>query len=443
MSQINIQGGIPLTGTVKTSGAKNSALKLIHTAMFSNEDVILENIPRIKNLEVDLEIIKAVGGSFEWIGQNKLRLNGSTINSFEIPYELGSKYRTSALLAAPLVYRFGKAVIPLPGGCKIGFRPINRWIETWRTLGMDVKEDDKFVYIDGGHTKGGNINFKINSHMGTENAIMSALFAEGETTINNAAEETEIEDMIDLVKLMGAYVERVEHRTIKVTGRCIFKGAKFAVQPDKIEAVTFAIAALVTGGNIRIEGVEQAHILAFINVLSKMGARFEFDRNNLKVWYSGEQFVPTNIATAPAPGFMTDWQPLITLLLTQAHGTSFVHDTIYTDRFGYAQDLNRMGANIELLRPSEAGIEMAISDDLYDVREQGEPKTVAKITGPTMLKGGKLVIPDLRAGAALVIAALAAEGKSELVGYEHVVRGYENFATKLANLGAQIDDILD
>lgn len=436
MSFIQVQGGKPLSGTVKTSGAKNAALKLIHASMFSNEDVVLKNIPKTKNIEVDLEIIKALGGSFEWEGKNKLRLNGSGIDSHEIPYELGSKYRTSALLAAPLVFRFGKAIVPLPGGCKIGYRPINRWIETWKSIGINVKEASKFVYLDATEIVGGDVFFKINSVMGTENAIVSSIFAKGTTIINGAAEEPEIDDLIKMCNLMGAKIERNDHRVITVEGRNVFNGCEFKVQPDRSEVVTFAVAALATKGNINIVGVEKSSLLAFVNVLTKLGAQYEFSKGEMKVWYAGEEFKPTNITTAPAPGFLTDWQPLVTLLLTQANGESIIHETIYTDRFGYAKDLNRMGAKIDLLKPSEVGLKMVISDDSYDLKKLGEPLTIAKIAGPTKLRGDRILIPDLRAGATLVIAALAAEGKSELSGYEHIERGYEDFAEKLLELGA-------
>ncbi len=435
---INIKGGNPLVGTVKLSGAKNSVLKLIPAAMFCSEDIILDNVPRIGNVLSDLEVITALGGKVEWVGANRLLLNGAALHSYEIPYELGSKYRTVGLLAAPLVFRFGKAVIPKPGGCKIGPRPINRWVDAWEKLGIDVHEDDKFFRLSLGKAAGANINFRINTHMGTDNAILSALFVPGETFITNAAEETEVEDLIAFCNLIGGEVERVEPRRIRVSGKNVFNGGSFGVQNDRSEAVTFAVAALVTQGNVTIKGVDRGTLTAFINVLTKMGVKYELSKDELHVWSIQGNLLPVNVTTAPAPGFMTDWQPLITLLLTQANGESLVHDTVYTDRFGYTKDLNRMGAKIELYQPSSLGIESVVSDDAYDTSELGEPYTVAKVVGPTKLRGSKLNIPDLRAGAALVVAALAAEGKSEIGGYDNVARGYENLLDKLSNLGAEI-----
>jgi UDP-N-acetylglucosamine 1-carboxyvinyltransferase len=194
----------------------------------------------------------------------------------------------------------------------------------------------------------------------------------------------------------------------------------------------------MTNGNIIIEQVNRDHLLAFLNVLTKMEAKFEIDGDEMRVWRKGEDLLGCDVTTAPYPGFMTDWQPLIALLLTQTAGTSLVYDTVYWDRFNYIVDLNRMGAKIKLTTPSEKGLELVISEDTYDLEKLGEPKTVAEISGPTPLKGAKLHIPDLRAGAMLIIAALAAEGKSEIVGFENVTRGYEDFVEKLSGLGANI-----
>lgn len=438
MSTVLIEGGKPLQGTVKISGAKNSALKIIAAALFVNEDVILENVPRMGNVISDLEIITALGGKVEWIGSNKLLINASGLNTFEIPFDLGSKYRTAALHAAALVFRFGKAIIPIPGGCKIGLRPMNRWIDTWEALGIDVTHDDINFYLEASNLKSANINFKVSTHMGTDNAILFSMFVPGETTILNAAEEPEIDDLIAFINLIGGDVKREDSRKIKVNGKNNFNGGTFKIMADRNEVVTYAIAALITNGNVTMRGVDRTNLLAFTNVLTNMGAKYEISQGEMRVWRAGEQLTPVDVTTAPYPGFMTDWQPLITLLLTQVSGISLVHDTVYWDRFGYTTDLNRMGAKIELMKPSEVGIEVVISEDTYDIENLGEPKTVAKIIGPTKLRGAKINIPDLRAGASLVLAALAAEGKSELLGYENVTRGYEDFTTKLADLGANI-----
>ena len=438
MSQITIEGGQPLVGTVTVSGSKNSALKLIAAAIFSNEDVILDNVPNIKNVTNDLEIIKALGGKVEWIDDNKLLINGGGINTYEIPQELGEKYRTAALHGAALAFRFGKVKVPFPGGCKIGPRPMNRWVETWKALGFKVDSSEEGFYLEANNLSGANINFKINTHMGTDVAILFSSFVPGETVISNAAEEPEIDDLIDLINVLGGNVVREEGRKIRVTGVQQFNGGEFKVQNDRNEVVTYAIAALVTNGNIVIKGANREHLLAFVNVLSKMNAKFEINEEEMRVWRTAEELMPVDVTTAPYPGFMTDWQPLITLLLTQTQGDSLVHDTVYWDRFDYIRELNRMGSKIELVSPTSQNLDVIVSDDSYDFEKQGEPLTIAKIQGGKSLRGSKLQIQDLRAGAALVLAALAAKGKSEIIGFENVERGYENFVEKLTALGALI-----
>lgn len=442
MSSILVDGGKPLTGSVQISGAKNSVLKVVHAAMFSNEDVVVDNAPRIENLLSDLEIIRLMGGRAEWLSRNRLVLNGAHLNTHEIPYELGSRNRTAALLAAPLLYKFGKALVPKPGGCRIGFRPINRWLKVWDLLGVKVEENDRYYRLTVDDLRPAEINFKINTHMGTDNAILSSLFIPGRSVINNAAEEPEVDDLISFCNLIGADVSRAEPRKIVINGSNIFTAVSnapklFRIQNDRNEIVTFAVAALVTEGNIVIKGVDRNNILSFVNVLSKIGCGFELFGDEMRIWYTGE-LTPMNITTSPAPGFMTDWQPLITLLLTKANGESFIHDTVYTDRFGYIKDLNRMGARIDLHRPTEFGVEPLVSDDAYDFQKLGEAFTIAKVKGPTKFKGTRLHIPDLRAGATLVIAALCANGRSEVTGYENVERGYEDFALKLTGASASV-----
>jgi len=439
MSKVLIEGGNSLVGTVAVSGAKNSVLKIIAASLFSNEDIVLENVPNIGNVTSDLEIIEALGGEYEWVRNNCLRINCSGIDKYEIPFDLGSKYRTASLYAAALVYRFGKAVVPKPGGCKIGYRPINRLFETWKSLGVEVAEDERNFYLQAMNLKPSDIDFNISTHMGTDNAVLFSMFISGDTTIRNAAEEPEVDDLISFINMIGGEVERAEPRIIKVVGKNRFTGGTFKIMPDRNEVVTFAVAALVTNGNIVIKNVIQSHLLAFTNVLSKVGCRFEFNNGEMRVWRKRDSLQPVDITTAPYPGFMTDWQPLIALLLTQAEGESMIHDIIYTDRFEYTKDLNSMGAKITLHKPSELGLDVVVSDDLYDLEKLGEPFTVAKIKGPSKLKGVKVNIPDLRAGATLVLAALMADGKSEIYGFENVSRGYENLIEKLHELGAVIE----
>ena len=236
-------------------------------------------------------------------------------------------------------------------------------------------------------------------------------------------------------------IQRTDAKTIKVVDANVFKGGTFSVQSDKNEACMFATAAFVTGGNISIKPINRAPIISFVNTLSKLGCLYEFNKDELRVWAPGGDIAPLNVTTNFAPGFVPAWQPLITLALTKSTGESLVHDTVYTDRWDFTKDLNRMGAKIQLFKPSELNIEAVVNDDSYDASEKGEPKSVAKIIGPTILKGSKLAIQDLKAGAVLILAALTATGKSEVSGIEHIERGYEDLLGKLVGLGANIQEI--
>ncbi len=427
-----------MVGSVKISGAKNSALKLIPAALYSNEDVYLENVPRIGTVLSDIELVKSIGGSVEWTGNNRVVVNGSKISSYEIPYEIGSMHRTTILLGGPLLFRFGKAFIPKYSPLNIQSGPQNRYFETWKSLGIDIQEDERYLRLSCDKAAGAAINFRTSSHMGTDNAILCSLAVDGETVISNASEESEIDDLISLLTLMGAEIKRTDPRTIKITGSKIFKGARFDIQPDKSEAAAFAAAAVLTKGNMEIKGVESTVFIPYANYLSKIGARFDLIENGIKVWRNEEPLQPTQVAVAPTPGFIPDWQSLATLILTQATGESYVHDTVYINRFGYVTDLNRMGAGIEMTKPSKINLVPVISDDSYDFEKMGEADTVAKINGPKKLKGERLQISDFRFGAVLPLAALCAEGKSEIMGIEHIEDYFENFFGKLEGLGAKI-----
>jgi UDP-N-acetylglucosamine 1-carboxyvinyltransferase len=439
MPGIIIEGGTPLMGSVNVSGAKNSASKLIYASMFSNEDIVLNNVPRIQTIMDDIEVIKSVGGEAEWLGTNTLSLNGSKIPTHEIPQDIGSRLRTSLLFVGPLLFRFGKAFIPKHISDDGKTRPVNRFIDTWNSLGFRVEEDEFYlkIFIDGAE-KGSNINFKNVSHTATDNAILSSVFLQRDVSISNASEDTEVDDLVELLNLMGADIKRPEAGKIEVLSPGIFKEAMFEVGPDKSEVAAFASLAVLTGGNISIKSVKRESVLQFVNFLNKINARFEFSENELRVWRHSEELKPMNLEVTASPGFIHDWQPLAVLMLTQANGESTVHEKVYVDRFGYCLDLNRMGARIDLVTPSEAGLEPYISDDSYDMEISGEPKTVAKISGPTKLRGERLTIENFKYGPVLVLAALAAEGKSEVIGIENISYYCEDFIDKLISLGAKI-----
>ncbi|MFZ5424834.1 MAG: UDP-N-acetylglucosamine 1-carboxyvinyltransferase [Patescibacteria group bacterium] len=436
---IIVEGKSRLSGSVRVSGSKDSALKLIAASLFSNDQVFIENVPRVPIVEDMLIALEDMGVTVEWSGTSKLLINGATINTHEIPSSFGSKYREAVLLVPALVFRFGKALLPKLAETPVELRPINRLVETWEKVGMLLKEDDKFHFITGHQIKGANINFRLNTHIGTDIAILSTIFATGESTILNAAEEPEIEDLVNFCNAMGAEITRIDARTLSVQGKPLFQGTSFVVQGDKDEVVLFTVASLITQGNLTVSGAQKAHLLSFVNVLTKIGATYEFSgKDELRVWYASDNLSATNITTSVAPGFLTDWQYVTTVLLTQAQGESLMHETIYTDNFEYTKDLNRMGARIQLYRPTELGLQPIVSNDSYDIETSGEPYTVAKIKGPTKLKGTKLYVNNAKQGAALVLAALAAEGKSEITNYALIEKEFFQFFTKLLDLDAHI-----
>jgi len=412
MTTLIIDGGKPLIGSVKISGSKNSVLKIIAASMFCNDDVVVSNVPRVGDVFKYLEIIKAMGAKIDWIGNNKLILNGAGLSTYTIPYELGSVYRIVNLLVGPLVFRFGKAVVPLSKSNLI-IKAIN--------------------------LQQSNIKFKTNTLMGTDNAMLSSLFISGETLIYNANEEPEVNDLISFCNIIGGRVERLEPRLIKVTGTTIFKGGNFEVISDYNEAAAFMSAAVVTNGNIFVTGVDKISMTSFVNVLTKMGCKYEFSKNEVRVWRDNDPLNNISISTSSAPGFVSDWQSLASLIATQAEGESLIYDTVYHDRFDYTVDLNRMGAKIDLITPSEANFPLIVSDDLYDYSKLGEPHSVAKITGPTRLRGVKIGLTHFIDSSTLIIAALSASGKSDITGYENVEKELEDFINKLVNLGASVN----
>jgi UDP-N-acetylglucosamine 1-carboxyvinyltransferase len=446
MQKFVIEGGIPLKGQVQISGAKNAAIKMVAASLLTGEEVVLENIPRIDDVGVIVEIVENLGVKKDFLDEHTLALRADEVFSSEVPHSLGVSSRSAIVTVGPLLARCGEATLPEPGGCRIGLRPIDRHLGALQLLGAEVKSGEGFYKLTAPRLRGADVHFAKNTVMGTENTILAAVLAEGETVLTNAAEEAEVDDLIELLIKMGAKVKRDENETrrIVIEGVRELKGARHRILPDRNEAVTFAVAAAATRGDVTLEDVRPLDLTAFTAKLEKMGVGFDIQKQSLRVWLDKTTILqPVEIETAPHPGFMTDWQQPTCVLLTQAVGESSLHETIYEDRFGYVKDLKKMGARIKLQTPSEAEINFDSSNYGFDWTSDEEPKAVAKIFGPTSLSGRKLQIPDLRAGAALVLAALAAKGQSEISGVEHIDRGYEKFDEKLRNLGAKIERVME
>lgn len=440
MMRFIVEGGTPLKGSVNISGSKNAALKMIAASLLTAEEVVLENVPNISDIQVLIDVIKTLGCEAVWIDNNKLRLKSPTPVSERVPEEITRTTRSAVMLMAPLLVRFGRFSICSPGGDAIGLRPINRHLTALRAFGAKIKLENGCYQ---GSAKlgltGTEVSFNKITVMGTETAILAAVLAKGKSSINNAAAEPEVDDLIEFLNKMGAKVQRRLERTIEIEGVNVLHGASHEIIPDRNEVVTFALCAAVTRGDININRIITGHLTSMLAKLEKIGVSFVSTKESLRVWVEAEKVLnPIDLETTPHPGFMTDWQQPFTTLLTQAEGVSHVHETIYLNRFEYVRELNRMGAKIEILKPSQRGFK-AQTDEEYDLGVRSEPETLAEITGPTPLNGRRLSIPDLRAGATLVLAALSASGKSEILGVEHVDRGYEDFDGKLRHLGAKIE----
>ncbi len=417
---------------------------MVAASLLTTQEVVLENIPRIDDVGVIVKIVENLGVKTEFLDEKVLLLKADEVFSTQIPHSLGVSSRSAVMAIGPLLARFGEVTIPEPGGCRIGLRPIDRHLAALERLGAAVEHEQGIYKITAPRLKGAEINFEKNTVMGTETVLLASVLAEGETVIVNAAEEPEVDDLIALLLKMGAQIKRDDGnpRRIVVEGVRELSSARHRILPDRNEAVTFAVAAAATRGDVTLTNIRPLDLTAFTAKLEKMGVGFDIQKNSLRVWLEeGTVLQAVGIETAPHPGFMTDWQQPACVLLTQVNGESLLHETVYEDRFGYVKELKKMGAKIKLLTPSEAGVAFNSSDYNFDWTDDDEPKSVAKIFGPTPLFGQNLQIPDLRAGAALVLAALAAEGISEISGVEHIDRGYEQFDEKLRGLGAKIERV--
>lgn len=435
MAKFVIHGGKPLKGAVRAGGAKNSSFKLMIASLLAQGESRLLDISRISDVETTKEVIKALGGKVESPGKGTIFVNPDKIKTHKIPQKFGYKSRASIMFAAPLLFRFGQASLPHPGGDPIGRRPIERHLQGLKALGVKVKYTDSFVNLSCRNLKGIRYRFAKNTHTGTETLIMAAAKAKGTTVLENAALEPEVDDLIEFLNEMGAKIKRLPNRKIRIEGVNKLKGVIHKTIPDRNEVVSYACAALATKGDVIIENAEEKHLRAFLEKVKEAGGCFETGCYGMRFWYE-KPLKATDITTAPHPGFMTDWQALWTTLMTQARGESKIIETIYEYRLGFTQDLAKMEAKIDLFNPKVKNPEKFYNFNLED--DQPEYFHGAKVSGPTSLKGMDLIIPDIRAGATLALAALIAQGKSTLSGIEHIDRGYEDLDLRLKELGADI-----
>jgi UDP-N-acetylglucosamine 1-carboxyvinyltransferase len=417
-----VTGGVPLEGTVVVSGAKNAALKMLAAATLTGERCRFTNVPEIEDVRAMAETLADLGVVVDHPAPNTYEVSAGDIDWLFVPLEAAARMRASFMLLGPLLSRFGEVVISNPGGDRIGRRPVDMHVDAMRALGATIDYRYGYYYAKApGRLRGTEIRFPFVSVMGTENAMLAATLADGHTVIRPAAQEPEVDDLIGFLQKMGADVSRTYSDTIEVEGKRRLRGADHRVMPDRIEAGTFAIAAGVTGGRITLQDVNCDHLQALVDVLQQSGmdVRCEPDRMEVDATEAGPgQLKPVDIETGAYPGLATDIQPPTTVLLTQADGDSRVHEQIFEDRLEWTGELGKMGARIELKGPQRAVVH-----------------------GPSKLKAANVEISDLRAGASLILGALAAEGTSSIGGAHHVRRGYENIERKFLDLGARIERV--
>ena len=435
MEKFIIHGGKKLHGSVRLGGAKNASFKLMIAALLAPGETHLLNIPRIDDVEITRSIIQHLGGSVRAAGERLFCLDPRGLKTPEIPLSFGTRSRASSMFIPPLLARFQKATVPLPGGDRIGERPLNRLFEGLKLMGAQVVQNQGTITVTAKKLHGARISFEKNTHTGTETMILAAVLAQGSSIIDNAAQEPEVDDLIAMLVSMGARIKRTLKRRICIQGVRRLEPTIYSVMPDRNEAVSYAIAAVATGGDIIVENARQEHLGAFLDKLSEAGGGFEVGSFGIRFFAKG-QLRAVKVTTQPYPGFMTDWQPLWAVLMTQAQGESIIHESVHNNRFQYVKDLVRMGANIKLFNPRVADPKTFYNFNLADERLQY--KHGVKIFGPSPLKGLDIAVHDLRAGATLVLAALIAQGSSRLRGIDQIDRGYENLDGRLIDLGANI-----
>jgi UDP-N-acetylglucosamine 1-carboxyvinyltransferase len=427
-----IKGGSPLYGEVGISGAKNAVTKLIIASLLTDETCQLRNVPLIGDLDLTLSLCRDMGARIH-LDDHSLTLATPDINSSVVSTEVGGLNRMAIIMVGPLLHRCGEADIPIPGGDRIGPRPLDFHINGLRQMGAEVVERDRRYHMSAPRgLKGATIQLPFPSVMATENFLITASLARGVTVIQNAAMEPEIIDLIKFLQKMGAIIEIKADRRIVLEGVGSLHGASHTLLSDRNEAVSLAIAAYLTKGDVYLRGAQQGTLLTFLNTLSKMRLPFQIDDEGIRFLGNMRQPPPAiALETDVHPGFMTDWQQPFTVLLTQAEGMSVVHETIYEDRFGYTAALQEMGAHIGLYTKCLGEIQCRFREKQF--------AHSCVVRGPTSLHGARLDIPDIRAGCSYILAALCAGGTSRVYGIEHIERGYEKLDVKLRLLGAQIE----
>ena len=414
MEQYAIKGGNPLVGEVEIGGAKNAALAILAAAIMTDETVLIENVPDVRDTNVMMQAMESIGVVIQHIDRHTVKINASQVHDLVIEDDYIKKIRASYYLLGALLGKYNKAEVALPGGCNIGLRPIDQHIKGFRALGADVRIEHGLIITEATKLKGSHIYMDVVTVGATMNVMMAAVMAEGKTVIENAAKEPHVVDLANFLNSMGANIKGAGTDVIRIKGVSKLHGTEYGIIPDQIEAGTFMFAAAVTKGDVTVKNVIPKHLESISAKLLEIGCEIEESDDAVRV-VAAKPLGHTHVKTLPYPGFPTDMQPQITVALGLSAGTSIVTESIFENRFKYVDELTCMGANIKV------------------------ESNTAIIDGVPKYTGANITAPDLRAGAALVIAALAADGISTVDDIKYIQRGYEDFHLKLQSLGAQID----
>ena len=407
-----IKGGNPLRGKVRVGGAKNSVLKLMAASLLTPEECVISNVPDIIDVHVMVEVLRNLGAEVSW-EDGVLKIRSGDFSSREAPYQLVRRMRASIVVLGPLVARWGEAKVAIPGGCNIGSRKIDMHLKGLVELGTEITSEHGYIQAHAPRLKGTNLALDFPSVGATENLMMAALGAEGTTRVENAAREPEIQDLARFLISMGAEIRGAGTPIVEIDGSAELRGTEHRAVGDRIEAGTLAVAAAATSGEVEIEGVDPKHLGLVLEKLREIGVEIDGREDSLLV-RGGASYSSVDAATLPFPGFPTDMQPQMMVLLSLAEGTSVITENVFESRFMFVDELNRMGCDITI---------------------EGHH---AIVKGVGRLSGAEVCAPDLRAGAALALAGLAAEGNTQLVDIHHIDRGYERLEEKLSSLGGDI-----
>ncbi len=422
MYKFEITGGTPLKGQVKIGGAKNSVLELIAASMLTDEEVILHNVPALADIATFEELLRYLGVGYAYDSTtHTLKIHAKEIKTSKAPYEIVKKMRASIYVLSPILARKNEAIVSLPGGCTIGSRPVDRYIDAWKKMGANIEIKNGYIetFAPQG-LKGCKIDCVKKSHGATATTIMSAVLAKGQTIIEDAAIEPEVTDLCKMLNKMGAKISGLDTPTLVIDGVDKLHGCEYVVMPDRLEAATYAFAACITGGCVEIMDAEPSHLNDVLEKLQAMGVKIELRESGFLVDATGVKLKAVDVHVDRDPGFPTDLQSPFMAMMTVAQGSSVVEETVFENRFMYVPEMRRMGANIE-----------------------HNDNNMAKFIGVKELNGTDVMAADLRSGAALVLCGLVAQGKTTVHRIYHIDRGYEHFEEKLSSLGAKISRLKD